>query len=98
VYDSSKVALSGKESITVWEVLNIVVGVVTAIIVQRTIDPRLRGAVLVLSSIVFGALVSFISGELFISWTYLPFDIAQVLLVAGATTVLYNQWQRRRPA
>ena len=78
-----------------YEVLNIVVGVVIAMIVQRTIDPRLRGAVLVLSSIFFGALVTFISRELLTSWTYLPFDIAQVLLVAGASTVLYNQWQRR---
>ena len=79
-----------------YEVLNVVVGVVIAMIVQRAIDPRLRGTVLVLSSIVFGALVNFMSGEVFTSWTYLPFDIAQVLLVAGATTVLYNQWQSRQ--
>ena len=80
---------------TVYEVLNIVIGVVIAVIVQRTIDPRLRGAILVLSSIGMGILVNFISGELFTSWTYLPFDIAQVLLVACATTVLYSQWQCR---
>jgi uncharacterized oligopeptide transporter (OPT) family protein len=81
--------------VTVYEVLNIVVGVVVAVIVQRTIDPRLRGAVLVLSSIAIGVLVNFVSGELFTSWIYLPFDIAQVLLVAGATTAIYRQWQRR---
>ena len=80
---------------TVYEFLNIVVGVVIAMIVQPVIDPRLRGAVLVLSCIAFGALVNFMSGEVFTSWTYLPFDIAQVLLAAGATTVLYNQWQSR---
>ena len=78
-----------------YEVLNAAVGVVIAMTAQRIIYPRLRAAVLVLSSIAVGALVSIMSGELFTSWTYLPIDIAQVLLVAGATTVLYNQWQSR---
>jgi hypothetical protein len=88
-------ACRGKERVTVYEVLNTVVGVVIAVIVQRTIDPRLRGTVLVLSSIAMGVLVNFVSGELFTSWTYLPFDVAQVLLVACATSVLYDQWQGR---
>jgi hypothetical protein len=80
----------------VYEVLNIVVGVLIAVIVQRIIDPRLRGALLVLSSIVFGALVNFVSGEIFISWYYLPFDIAQMLISTLATTVLISLWQRRQ--
>jgi hypothetical protein len=52
-------------------------------------------ASLVGSSIVFGALLSFVSGELFESWAYLVFDVAQVLLAGVVTMVLITWWQRR---
>jgi hypothetical protein len=55
----------------------------------------LKIASLVVSGIVFGALVSFVSGELFESWAYLVFDIAQVLLAGLVTMVLISWWQRR---
>jgi hypothetical protein len=79
----------------VYELLAIVAGVLTALVVQRMDAPRLRIASLVGTSIVFGALVSFVSGELFESWAYLIFDTAQVLIAGLLTMVLVSWWQRR---
>jgi hypothetical protein len=78
-----------------YELLAIAAGVLTALVVQRMDARKLKMASLVGSSIVFGALVSFISGELFVSWAYLVFDVAQVLLAGVVTMVLVSWWQRR---
>ena len=76
------------------ELLPIVAGVVAALVVHTVVAPRLRVAWVVASSIVFGTLASFISGELFVSVAYLAFDIAQVLLAAVAVMALVS-WRRR---
>ncbi len=77
-----------------YELLAIVAGVLTALVAQRIDSPRSKIAALVGSGIVFGALVSFVSGELFESWAYLVFDVAQVLVAGLVTTVLVSWWQR----
>ena len=77
-----------------YELLAIVAGVLAALVAQRIDAPRLKIATLVGSGIVFGALVSFVSGELFESWAYLVFDVAQVLVAGLVTTVLVSWWQR----
>jgi hypothetical protein len=78
----------------VYELLPIVAGALSALVVRKLDAPQLRIVSLVGSSVVFGALASFISGELSISWAYLVFDVAQVLLAAVVTTVLISWWQR----
>ena len=77
-----------------YELLAIVAGVLAALVAQRFDSPRLKIATLVGSGIVFGALVSFVSGELFESWAYLVFDVAQVLVAGHVTTILVSWWQR----
>ena len=44
---------------------------------------RLKIATVLLGSVTVGAFVSFISSELFVSWAYLVFDVAQVLIGMG---------------
>jgi hypothetical protein len=85
---------SGKENAAMHELFPIVAGVLTALVVQGVVATRLRAVSIVGSSIVFGALASLISGELLVSWAYLVFDFAQVLITAIATTVLIAWWQR----
>ena len=77
------------------ELFPIVAGMVVGLIAQRLVTTQLRIATLVLSSAIVGAIASFITGELLISWAYLAFDAAQVLLAACATMVLVAAWRRR---
>ena len=77
------------------ELFPIVAGMVIGLIAQRLITTQLRIATLVLGSTIFGAIASFISGELVVSWAYLAFDTAQVLIVACASMVLVVAWRRR---
>jgi hypothetical protein len=77
------------------EIFPIVAGLVTGLIAQRLGTSWLRIVVLLASSLVFGTIASFISGELFMSWAFLAFDVAQVLLTAGAAVALTAWWQRR---
>jgi uncharacterized membrane protein YeaQ/YmgE (transglycosylase-associated protein family) len=79
----------------VHELFPIVAGMVIGLIAQRLITTQLRIATLVLGSTIFGAIASFISGELPVSWAYLAFDASQVLIVACANMVLLAAWKRR---
>jgi uncharacterized membrane protein YeaQ/YmgE (transglycosylase-associated protein family) len=79
----------------VHELFPIVAGMVIGLISQRLVTTQLRIAALVLGSTVFGAIASFVSGELLVSWAYLAFDAAQVLIVACASMVLVTAWRRR---
>jgi hypothetical protein len=45
--------------------------------------------------IAFGAVASWISGELAISWIYLLIDTAQVIGASVMTAVLVKAWRRR---
>ena len=78
------------------EFFPIVAGVVIVLTLSSLeIGPRFKTIALVALSVVIGALASWVSGELSESWVYLAFDMAQVLLVAGMTTVLVVAWRRR---
>jgi uncharacterized membrane protein YeaQ/YmgE (transglycosylase-associated protein family) len=79
----------------VHELFPIVGGIVIGLIAQRLITTQLRIATLVLGSTIFGAIASFISGELLVSWAYLAFDTSQVLIVACANMILVAAWRRR---
>jgi hypothetical protein len=78
-----------------YEVFAIAAGVVLGFAAQKTPNTRLRVAVLVLGSLIVGAIASIISGELLVSWAYLAFDAIQVLLASCATVVLVAAWRRR---
>jgi hypothetical protein len=64
----------------------------------NTFDRRctwLKVAALALGSVIVGAAVSFISGELRESWAYLIFDVSQVLIAAVLTAVCVAVWRQR---
>ena len=71
-----------------YEIFAILAGVVIALVVRRSLNPRLRAVALVTCSVLIGVLVSLISGELSLSWVYPVFDIAQVLLASVAAMAL----------
>ena len=78
------------------EFFPLVAGIVIALAISSSeIGLRVKTVALVVLSVVTGALASWVSGELWESWAYLAFDVAQVLLVAGMTTVLIAAWRRR---
>jgi hypothetical protein len=82
----------------VYEVFPLLAGVTIALVMQQIASPQLRVIVLVAFSTISGATASFISGELALSWAYLPFDIAQVLLTAYATVGFTAVWRQRFPS
>jgi hypothetical protein len=61
----------------------------------------LRAVLVTVLGVALGALASWVSGELAISWTYILIDSAQVIVAAVMTSILVRVWQRRhakRPA
>ena len=79
------------------ELFPVVAGVCIGFVVQRAISPRMRMATLVFLSIVAGFIASYISGELWVSWDFLLFDIPLVLIAAFATWLVLV-WQANRTA
>ncbi len=77
-----------------YELVAIAAGVVIGLLTYST-TTQLKIATVVLGSLIVGAFVSFISGELFVSWAYLVFDVAQVLIAAGVASMLIA-WRRRK--
>lgn len=80
------------------ELFPILAGLVIGLLVQRIVRPQLRAVVLVALSVLAGVIASFISGELFISWDFLFFDIPLVFAAAVAVTVGLSWWRRRSAA
>ena len=80
------------------EVFPIAAGAVIGLLVQWIRGPRLRAAVLVLLCLVFGALASFLAGELEVSLAFISVDTVLVfvgaLLAVGAAAL----WRRRARA
>jgi hypothetical protein len=68
-----------------YELIPIVAGVVSGLVVSRLPSLRLKAIALAVCSAGFGALASFISGELSVSWAFLLIDTALVLLSASVT-------------
>jgi predicted transporter len=56
----------------------------------------LRGAVIGVLGVAIGAVASWISGELAVSWFYVLVDAGQVIVAAFLTGVLVRLWLRRR--
>jgi hypothetical protein len=75
-----------------YEIFAVAAGIFVALLLGNVDDRRWKGAALVASSIIFGAIASYISGELFVSWAFLAIDTALVLLGAGATIAFQAWW------
>jgi hypothetical protein len=78
-----------------YEILAIATGVFIGLLVQGIATTWLKVAALALGSVIVGAAVSFISGELRESWVYLIFDVSQVLIAAVLTAVCVAVWRQR---
>jgi len=80
------------------ELVPSVAGVAVALLTQR-FGAGLRSKIIALlvCSAVIGAVVSFFSGELFVSWIFLMIDTALTLLAAGVTMALLTAQQRWLP-
>ena len=75
-----------------YELFAIAAGVTIGMLSYTTaIRPKI--ATIILGSVIVGAVISFISGELYISWAFLVFDVAQVLIAAGMVTALLAGWK-----
>jgi hypothetical protein len=80
------------------EVFPVLAGVVLGLATHPLDRTWLRIAMLGSFGLAFGAIASWISGELAISWIYLLIDTAQVIGVSVMTAVLVAVWRRRRTA
>ncbi len=81
-----------------FEVVPIVAGVGAALVVAQQIAPRWRMVTLVALSLLIGFTASAVSGELALSWGFVPVDVAEVLLAAGLTTIVLNTHRTRARA
>ena len=80
------------------EVLPLAMGLVIGLAVQRVRAPRLRAALLVILCLLFGAVASFLAGELEVSLGFIPVDALLVWVGALAAVVGAAVWRRRRAA
>lgn len=80
------------------ELFPILAGVAIGLVVQRIASTRWRALALFALSVLAGCIASFISGELFISWDFLFFDIPLVFAAAVAITLGIGWWRRRAAA
>jgi hypothetical protein len=86
-----------KERIMMEEVFPVAAGAVIGLLVQWIRGPRLRAAVLVLLCLVFGALASFLAGELEVSMAFISVDTVLVFvgaLLAVGAVALYRRRAR----
>jgi len=77
------------------EVFQVLAGVVRGLLLHGISSLSRRGAIAGAASVAIGALASWISGELAVSWLYVLIDTAQVLVSALLTSVLVRAWRRR---
>jgi high-affinity Fe2+/Pb2+ permease len=82
------------------EIVPLMAGVAIAFLTQRFgAGPRSKAISLLVCSATIGIVVSFVSGELFVSWAFLAIDFALTFLAAGVTMVLLvsrQRWVARR--
>jgi hypothetical protein len=79
------------------EVFPVAAGAVIGLLVQLVPGPRLRAAVLVALCLIFGALASFLAGELEISMAFISIDTVLVFigaLLAVGAVALYRRRMR----
>jgi uncharacterized membrane protein YeaQ/YmgE (transglycosylase-associated protein family) len=80
------------------EVFPVLAGVVVGLVTSRVMQTWLRVIAVVLLGLAFGAIASWISGELAVSWVYVVIDTAQVIGASVMITVLVRAWRRRLAA
>jgi len=78
------------------EVFPVLAGIVVGMATERVHPTRLRALVVAVLALAFGAVASWLSGELAISSIYVLIDAAQVGAVGGMTAVLIAVWRRRQ--
>lgn len=76
------------------EVFPVGFGVILGLVVACLVSGRLRGWILAVGSVLIGAMASWISGELAVSWLYLLVDIGQVLVTGALTWIMALRWRR----
>ena len=77
------------------ELFPIAAGVAVALLTRGIASARARAAVVAVLAVVLGFVASLISGELELSWGFVPVDIVFVLLAAVATVTVLGAWERR---
>ena len=77
------------------EVFPIAAGAIIGLAVQWVRGPRLRAAALVILCLIFGALASFISGELEVSLGFISVDTVLVFVGALLAVGALALWRRR---
>jgi hypothetical protein len=77
------------------EVFPVLAGVVVGLALHPMKSRVLRSVIVLVASLGFGALASWISGELAISPVYIAIDAAQVAIAAILTAMLVTAWRRR---
>jgi hypothetical protein len=77
------------------EVFPVLAGIVVGLAIHPIASKLVRVILLVAASVLFGALASWISGELVVSAIYVPIDAAQVFGAGAATAVLVARLRRR---
>ena len=75
------------------ELFPVLTGVCIGFVVQRIVSVRMRNLAIFALSMLAGFTASYISGELFVSWDFLLFDIPLVFFGAIATSLVLT-WQR----
>lgn len=78
------------------EVFPILAGVALGLVMWRANARRFRAWLLSLCSLIIGAVASWISGELVVSYWYVVPDFMQVLLAAWITIILANAYDSRK--
>jgi hypothetical protein len=77
------------------EVFPVLAGIVVCMATHRAHPMWLRACLVAVLALAFGAIASWVSGELAISWIYVLIDLAQVGAAAIMTAVLVGMWRRR---
>lgn len=77
------------------EVFPVAAGAIIGLATYRFVPAHLRIAVLAVLSVIAGFTASAISGEMELSWGFVPIDILQVVIVAVLTYAASAMWARR---
>ena len=83
------------------EVFAILAGLAVGLVTHRAAALWIRAVLIAVLGAGFGALASWVSGQLTAGWLYVAVDTAQVIGVAIMTAIVVIVWQRhqaRRPA
>jgi hypothetical protein len=78
------------------EVFPVLAGIVLGLLTFTLRRMWLRLVVVGVLGVTLGAVASWISGELAVSWLYVLVDAAQVIVAALLTGALVRMWLRRR--